>query len=539
MDSVRFPTTTHYLPTFINSGAVYVDKTRFIVPLLANETQSNFFLSRPRRFGKSLLVSTLEQVFLGNKEIFKNLYIYDKIKWETFPVIRLSLDKIDFLELGLEDALLEALHKNAEKEGIVLKKSSAALCFEDLIHKLFVKYQQRVVILIDEYDKPIISYIEKDNTTQAESNRDSLKSFYGMLKDNGEFIRFVFITGVSKFSKVSIFSDMNYFNDLTLDDDYAALCGFTEAEIRQYCYEGVEALAAKEGVSEEAIMAKIKDWYDGFSWNAVDFVYNPYSTMRLFGSLQFNNYWFETGTPTFLVRLINKAYDYQMRDIRVKSTIYDWYDLKDLDYLSIMLQTGYLTFKKHLHEKFYIVSYPNKEVENAFCEMLLGDYLHKHPARMSITILDIQEAFEQHDLEKVVDIIRKIFDTLPSQFFQEEKEVVDAKGNKKTVIKSVGESFYHAIIYLIFNILALRMRAEVSAKQGRIDAVVETDNYIYIFEFKKDRKAQIAIDQITEKNYPKAFGLSKKQVYLLGISFTLQKKGVSDSIITPFPIPQI
>ena len=537
MDNSRnYPTTSHYFPIIINSGAIYVDKTQFIVPLLERQASSNFFLSRPRRFGKSLFVSALEQVFLGNKDLFKGLYIYDKIQWDAYnyPVIRLSLDRIGFTDIGLEKALFEAVQRIADSQDIILKSTSYSTRFSELIENLYLKHQKKVVILIDEYDKPIINYVEKEDSTQAETNRNILKSFYGILKDNGQYLRFVFITGVSKFSKVSIFSDLNYFSDLTLDTRYATMCGFTEAEVRQYCPQGLIDLAEKENVTVEAIVDKIRFWYNGFSWNAEDFVYNPYSTMRLMDSLQFKNYWFETGTPTFLVKLLNKTYQYQLKDIKLNSSIYEWYDLKELDYLSIMLQTGYLTFKKHLGEDYYIASYPNKEVENAFCEMLLGGYLHKHPARMSVTVLDIYEAFERHDIEKVIEILTDMFDTLPSQFFHEDREVIDAQGNKKIVSKAVGESFYHAVIYLVFNILGIRMPVEVSSKQGRIDAVVETAGYIYIFEFKKDTKAKAAIDQIKEKNYAQLYGLSKKQIYLIGVSFSIQKKGISDHKIEPF-----
>ena len=374
MDNSRnYPTTSHYFPIIINSGAIYVDKTQFIVPLLERQASSNFFLSRPRRFGKSLFVSALEQVFLGNKDLFKGLYIYDKIQWDAYnyPVIRLSLDRIGFTDIGLEKALFEAVQRIADSQDIILKSTSYSTRFSELIENLYLKHQKKVVILIDEYDKPIINYVEKEDSTQAETNRNILKSFYGILKDNGQYLRFVFITGVSKFSKVSIFSDLNYFSDLTLDTRYATMCGFTEAEVRQYCPQGLIDLAEKENVTVEAIVDKIRFWYNGFSWNAEDFVYNPYSTMRLMDSLQFKNYWFETGTPTFLVKLLNKTYQYQLKDIKLNSSIYEWYDLKELDYLSIMLQTGYLTFKKHLGEDYYIASYPNKEVENAFCEMLL------------------------------------------------------------------------------------------------------------------------------------------------------------------------
>jgi Predicted AAA-ATPase/PD-(D/E)XK nuclease superfamily len=530
MNNTNYPISSHYFPNLIDDNAIYVDKTQFIVPLLEKKNNAMYLLSRPRRFGKSLFMSAIEQVFKGKKELFKGLYIYDKIEWEEFPVIRLSLDRIGFTS-GLKEALYAEVHNVARRHQITLINTQYALCFQELIEKIHDKYQKRVVILIDEYDKPIIYYIEQGFTEQGETNRDILKSFYGVLKDSGEFLRFTFITGVSKFSKVSIFSDLNQFDDLTLDPKFTTVCGFTEAEIRHYLPQGLMDLAEKEGVSVEAIMDKIRFWYNGFSWNAKDFVYNPFSTMLLMEKQEFLNFWFESGTPTFLVKLINASKQYVIKDIKVNSRIYSWHDLRNLDYISIMLQTGYLTFKKHLGGQDYIVNYPNKEVENSFSEMLLADYLHQRDAMMSITVLDIYEAFQKNEVKTVIDILANMFKTLPVQFFFEDVEKRDRKGNVTIVRKSVNENFYHAVIYLTFNILGIRMPVEVNAQEGRIDAVVETDAHIYIFEFKKNRKAAVAIEQMREKNYASLYSLSKKQIILVGVCFTMQKRGISDYLI--------
>lgn len=526
----NYPLSSHYFPNLIENNAIYVDKTQFIVPLLANKNNASYFLSRPRRFGKSLFLSAIEQIFLGKKHLFKDLYIYDKIDWETqtHPVIRLSLDRIGFTDLGIEKALYAEIKSVANKYDIVLENDNSARCFGELIKKISEKYQKKIVILIDEYDKPIIYYVERDNSTQAEINRDILKSFYGVLKDSGEYLRFTFITGVSKFSKVSIFSDLNYFDDLTLNPKFATICGFTEAEIRQYCPQGLIDLGETEGKTVEEIMDKIRYWYNGFSWNAVDFVYNPFSFMHLMDKLAFKNYWFESGTPTFLVRLINADFRYIIKDVRVNANVYSWHDLKKLNYISIMLQTGYLTFKKYVGDDEYIVNYPNKEVENAFAEMMLGEYLQEHPAHMPVTASDIRDAFRNNDIEGVIKIIKDMFKAVPYQFFYEDKEIKDKEGHVKILKKAVNENFYHAVIYLIFKILGVKMNVEVSTQEGRIDAVVETDTHIYIFEFKKNRRAKVAIEQMKNKNYAAHYSLSKKQIYLIGVCFTQQKKGISD-----------
>jgi hypothetical protein len=531
MANTNYPISSHYFPNLIEDGSIYVDKTRFIVPLLAKKTNATYFLSRPRRFGKSLFMSAIEQVFRGRQDLFKGLYIYDKIKWEEYPVIRLSLDKIGFTSIGLEKALYLVVHEIAKSYQIVLENPSHDTCFLELIQKLKEKYQKGVVVLVDEYDKPIIHYIEKGNFEQAETNRDVLKAFYGVLKDSGQYLRFTFLTGVSKFSKVSIFSDLNYFDDLTLDPNFMTVCGFTEAEIRHYCGQGLIDLAEKEGLNVEAIVDKMRFWYNGFSWNGKDFVYNPFSTMLLMKKQEFKNYWFESGTPSFLIPLVNKDIKYDFSDLKVDSDIYNWYDLKNLDYLSIMLQTGYLTFKKHIVDTIYQINYPNKEVENAFSKMLLEGYTHTQQGRISVTIYDIEQAFKRNDVEKVITIVADMFKTLPVQFFSKDTETLDKQGNIKVNTKAVNENFYHAIIYLVFSILGIKMPVEVSTNEGRIDAVVETDTHIYIFEFKINRKPAVALQQMKDKNYAAHYSLSKKQIVLVGVCFTMQKRGISGYLI--------
>ncbi|MDZ7881360.1 MAG: AAA family ATPase [Saprospiraceae bacterium] len=527
----NYPISSHYFPHLIENDAIYVDKTAFILPLLQKGNNATFFLSRPRRFGKSLFMSAIEHVFRGRQDLFKGLYIYDKIKWEEFPVIRLSLDRVGFTSKSLDIALLNEVKSIATSYQIDLNEETHESCFSELIQKLFKKYKKPVVILVDEYDKPIIYYIEKGNFEQAEVNRDILKAFYGILKDSGQFLRFTFITGVSKFSKVSIFSDLNYFDDLTLDPNFMTVCGFTEAEIKQYCGQGLIDLAEKEGISLDAVVEKMRFWYNGFSWNGKDFVYNPFSTMLLMKKQEFKNYWFETGTPSFLIPLINKDLKYDFSNTIVDSDIYNWHDLKRLDYLSIMLQTGYLTFKEHIVDNIYKIYYPNKEVENAFSKLVLEGYTDTQQGRLAVTILDIQQAFKRNDTEKVMAILTGMFKTLPVQFFSEDIEKKDKQGTVKIIKKAVNENFYHAIIYLVFNILGIKMPVEVSTNEGRIDAVVETDTHIYIFEFKKNRKPEVAIEQMKAKNYAAHYSLSKKQIVLVGVCFTMQKRGISGYLV--------
>jgi hypothetical protein len=534
LNNRNYPVGEQFFEKIRLDNAIYVDKTPFILPLIAQKSHPYYFLSRPRRFGKSLLLDTFEELFRGKKDLFKGLYIYDKIEWESYPIIRLSMDKIGFTEKGLGKALYIALETVASQEGISFKTELYSTQFGELLEKLYEKYQKRVVVLIDEYDKPIVHYIGGDLSAQAEANRTILKAFYGILKPNGKYLRFLFITGVSKFSKVSIFSDLNNLTDLTLVNQYATICGFTESELRTTFNTGLKDLSAKEGVTMEAILAKIRHWYDGFSWNGTDFVYNPYSTLSLLASLEFKNYWFTSGTPTFLVNLIHKKGEYDFSQLEVNERIYDWHDLHDLDFISIMLQTGYLTFKQPIGESIYKVYFPNREVEQAFSEMLLERNLDKQAGRMSITILDIERAFKRNNVEDVIAILTKMFKTLPHQFFKEAKESKDAQGNVTQTRMPVGENFYHAVIYLVFQILGISMKVEVSSQEGRIDALVETDTHIYLFEFKKNRSAQAAFDQIKNNKYAEHFALSKKQIQLIGVAFNLRKKGISGHLVRPY-----
>ncbi|MFN0203737.1 MAG: AAA family ATPase, partial [Bacteroidia bacterium] len=288
----KYPVGIQTFSEVIRHNAVYVDKTAHILSLLTSNTKKSYFLSRPRRFGKSLLISTLKALFEGKQPLFQGLYIYDKMEWKTYPIIHLSMSDINFENLGLEKALKLECNRLAKKENVELVGNKSPL--RELLEALYLKYEQQVVILIDEYDKPIIHGLEAGNSSEAEKNRDIMKSFYGGLKDADAQLRFLFITGVSKFAKVSIFSDLNHLTDISLDENYATLCGYTQEELEHYFPQGIEKLAKKYGMTQERCLAKIKDWYDGFSWDGENFMYNPFSTLQLFSSSQFSNYWFST-----------------------------------------------------------------------------------------------------------------------------------------------------------------------------------------------------------------------------------------------------
>jgi Predicted AAA-ATPase len=279
----------------INENLIYVDKTEYIFRLITEGRA--YFLSRPRRFGKSLLVNTLKEIFLGNQHYFKDLWIENKIEWKKYPVIQLDMASLDYREQTLLVALQKKLHRIADSYQIPLEITTPKEMFENLITQLFEQTQQQVVILIDEYDKPIIDYLH--NIPQAEENREALKNLYSTLKPTDKYLKFVFITGVSKFAKVSIFSDLNHLTDITLDKDYAKMLGYTQNELEFYFADKLKSAATSLELTEKELLEKVKYWYNGYSWDAKSTVYNPFSVQNFLLQEKFSNFWFSTGTPTF------------------------------------------------------------------------------------------------------------------------------------------------------------------------------------------------------------------------------------------------
>lgn len=497
---------------------IYVDKTNLIYELVKEGSGTCYFLSRPRRFGKSLLISTLSSIFEGRQDLFEGLYIYDKIQWDTFPVIYLTMDKMNFQDLGLKETIISSLYKIGEEHNIGLVANDTKTLFEELIIKLSEKYGKQVVILIDEYDSPITQPLEKSNFDKAEENRDILKTFYGALKPLDKYIRFIFITGITKFTKVSIFSELNHLTDLTLHEKYTTLLGYTEAELVQYFSEGIEELGKKYNLTFEETLAKIKEWYNGFSWDGVNFVYNPFSFMQVVSSSQFSNYWFQSGTPGFLIGMMKDAEAYHLTNICAGESIYDNHDFRKLSYITILLQAGYLTIKRKDEDGMLFLDFPNKEVKQSFDETLLGSYIEKNPALAKADIYMIQQAFKNNDIATVMKIIETMFSSLPYHLF--EKKQLNGE------IAPVGENFYHAVIYLIFNLLGVKMNAEVAVRNGRIDADVITNEDVYLFEFKKDNKPLTAIKQMQNNKYYEKYMLLGKKVHLIGASFSLVKRGL-------------
>jgi len=502
---------------FIGGNYIYVDKTKSIYNLISGGGEY-FFLSRPRRFGKSVLISTLAEIFSGNKELFKGLWIYDKIKWTPYPVIHMDFSTIDYTSpLKLKQSLKKFLDKTAISHGLTLdEEKSDKESFVELIEKLSAK--GRVVILIDEYDKPMIEYIEADQIETAQEIRQVLKNFYGVIKGMDANLRFVFITGVSKFSKVSVFSDLNNLIDITLAEKYSTIMGYTEDELGRYFSSYIKRMAADQGISTKNLNDAIREWYNGYSWDGKHFLYNPFSILNLLNAGKFKNFWYSTGTPTFLVKLIKNRQNelVEFEDLPVKNYTFENYDLESVDLAGLLFQTGYLTIKKIITKDFvetFHLSYPNREVRDSFLTHLLGEYTRKDMNYGTRLLERISEAVAVDDLNRFIQEIKSLFASIPYHIFIGERE-----------------AYYHSLIYIILRLSGAEVRSEEATNTGRIDAVLETEKKIYIMEFKMGSE-QEALKQIKEIKYYEKYKNSRKEIVLLGIGFDPEKRNIGNYLI--------
>ena len=500
------PIGQQYFASIRENNAVYIDKTEYIYEM-CYPADRGYFLSRPRRFGKSLTLDTINELFVGNRALFQGLWIEDKWDWsKTYPVIRISFANIGH-EQGLTKALLLALKNIAADFDLTIENTHVGSAFAELIKKVVKKTGQKAVILIDEYDKPIVDYIDPYDLTKANEQRDILKQFFSVLKDASKHTRFLFITGVSKFSKVSIFSDLNHLSDLTLNTRFAALCGYTQAELEQYFEPFLKTMPPET-------LEKMKFWYNGYSWNAKTFVYNPFSVLNFFEQQRYRNFWFETGTPTFLVRLMRKRFEYKLEETEVSDLILESFILEkfdDLDVNSLLLQTGYLTIKEITDDSTFILNYPNEEVKRAFGQFLLSEYTNT-PVTMPYSA-NILRALKNNDVARVIEVINNLIQAVPDQNY----------------IKN-EEKFFHAIIHLIFTMVGTDIRSEVHTPIGRIDSLVVTEKRIFLFEFKINESAAAALQSIKDRHYLGSLRHLNKPITAIGISFSPKTKGVQEWI---------
>lgn len=512
----RLPLGIQSFSEIITRDYLYVDKTELIAQLL--HAGKYFFLARPRRFGKSLLLSTIKEIYQGNSFLFKNLWIDKHWNWENIhPIIHVGFGSLGYKENGLSEVLEDEVRHLATRFEIRLEEHGVARLFKELIKKLY-EARGHVVILIDEYDKPIIDYLGSD-IEQAQKNQGILKNFFSVLKDSDPFIEFLLITGVSKFSKVSLFSDLNNLTDLSLNRHYATLLGITEEEIETYLLNHLTQTADDLDLSPDGLKEQVKMWYNGYSWDGKHFVYNPFSLLSFFFAGEFKNYWFETGTPSFLLDLMKKENNYRFDRLKVNESSFASYDIKRLRLLPLLFQTGYLTIKAKTEER-YLLDYPNREVQQSMYQYIMGDLMHQDPAFTTNSILGLKDAFKADDGEEIIENINQIFAGIPHQIFIANQE-----------------AYYHSLLYITFQFLGNYTEAEVSTNRGRIDAVVHTATSIYILEFKLDQSAEAAIKQIQDRKYAEKYLAQRKQIRLLGINFNSEEKQITDWKMSSLPAP--
>ncbi len=482
---------------------LYVDKTEYMYNLITGGRR--YFLSRPRRFGKSLLVSTLYEILSGNRQLFDDLWIGSSdYHWKEYGVINLDFSSITSHNLSsLEEHLQDALLTIAENYHITLDKDSREpnLLLKKIVRALFDRFG-RVAILVDEYDAPILKTLKDKDL--AETIRDTLQQFFTTIKSLDAYVQFVFITGVSAFAKAGLFSGINNLQMLTLQDKYAALCGYTDREIDHYFKEYITTWAHKSSTSYENMREQIRSWYNGYSFGYnVSKVYNPFSLMKALYAQQFDNFWFQSGTPTFLVEILKKEYKrFNPEHLIISQDTLGSFDVGTIPVIALMFQAGYLTIVDYNSDAgFYTLDYPNAEVKKSFQKYLIEVFTHIEHSYAQDLSFQLFTAFNTNNIEDAIDVLKQFFAHIPYQLH----------------IKQ--EKYYHSTLMMICIAAGIKSQSEFSTEQGRIDVAMEFERSIYIIEIKFNDTAENALKQIEERQYYQRFLSYGKQIILLGIVF--------------------
>lgn len=485
----------------------YVDKTGFALQLIDQGTY--YFLSRPRRFGKSLFLDTLKELFEANEPLFRGLYVHDKWDWQVkHPVIMLSFaDGILKSAAELKERIIEQLRFHQQTMGVRCESASVAGSFAELIRKTHQKFGQRVVVLVDEYDKPILDNIEEPET--AREMREGLRDVYSVIKGGDAHIRFTFLTGVSKFSKVSLFSGLNNLEDITIDNRYSAICGYTDTDVDTVFGPELGGLDRNE----------IRKWYNGYNWTGAS-VYNPFDLLLLFRKREFRPWWFETGTPTFLVNYLleKKFFTPDLAGLRGSMTLLSSFDVGQIEPEALLFQTGYLTIRK-VEEPIrgqwvYTLSYPNYEVEAALNSILLAGCLgdERNSFDIRLRLLDVLNA---NDFPGLRDLFHSFFASIPHDWYRKNQ-------------LSGYEGYYASIFYSYFAALGLDIVVEDSTNKGRIDMTVRFNGHVYLFEFKVVEMIPEgkALEQLKARGYAEKYRSSGEPLHLIGVEFSRESRNI-------------
>jgi len=505
----RLPVDVSNFPLMINNNYLYIDKTQIIHHLITKRRL--YFLSRPRRFGKSLLISTLKELFSGNKKLFKDLWISKSdYKWPKHPVIQLDFSDENF-ETSQEFAssLSDTLDEIGKSFDIdVTDKTLLAPKFKKLITELSQK--NSVVILIDEYDSPILNNI--DNLVKAKAIQKVMKLFFNVIKslDAKGYIHAVFITGVTKFSKTSIFSGLNNLNDITLEPEAAALLGYTKEELTSYFKEYADQFAKKSNSSTQKIFEDIQTWYNGYRFSrGNDKVFNPFSVIRCFDTQNITNHWLETGTPGFLMELLKAQYTVleDLENAEISAQSLGTFEIGRLPIIPILFQAGYLTINTYNEEtQQYTLTYPNQEVGQSFKRYILASLVKNDERTVEKTTAQLKRALDENNIKLFCTALKSLLANIPHNL------------HGKT------ESYYHSLFHVLMDALGLDSQSEVTSSVGRIDLVIQTKKRIFLFEFKFKSTAQLALNQIIKQRYYEKYVHLKTPITLIGLSFNVKRK---------------
>ena len=510
-------TDTYNFERLMTDGYTYVDKTEVLYPLINKSIGSQFFLSRPRRFGKSLLISTFKSLFQGRRDLFKGLTIdsleYD---WKAYPVLHLDMGSMQAPTVAeFEEKLLNQLMSLSKELDVEVEKSSIpSIVFTRLCEALAAASpHKQFVMLVDEYDKPLLGTL---NTPEVIKFRDALKSFYSVIKTKESLMRFTFITGISKFSKVSIFSDLNNLIDISMSAQFATLLGYTHDEVKKFFPDWIDKLAKTLGGSAEEAFGEIVKWYDGYRFEEKsEPVINPVSLGLCLRDSKFKTYWSETAVPTFLVDLLKeKPINLQMDD--VEEEFLGAYEPDRPDVIPLLYQTGYLTIKGFQNMggwRTYSLDFPNKEVRNSFNAKLAKAYAGGDMS-LSSAQMKCLRALYANDLEAFFTSMKVFFANIPYD-----------------ISSRAPEETYQAIFCAILYFIGVGVTPEVRTNEGRIDAVMETPDYVYVMEFKRDKSAMEAMAQIKENKYYEKFLGGGKKITLVGVNFDSEKRTIAEYVI--------
>ena len=510
---MKYPIGIQNFEKIRRDGYAYVDKTALMWKMVSEG--SYYFLSRPRRFGKSLLISTLEAFFSGKKELFNDLYV-DSVEWDwqEYPIMHLDLNTGKYDTKEALDAMLNNFLCQMEViYGSMASEVTFGLRFQGVLRRAFEKTGMQVAILVDEYDKPMLQAIGNDEL-QTEY-RNTLEAFYGALKSCDRYIKFAFLTGVTKFGKVSMFSDLNNLIDISMLPAFSNICGITEKELHDIFDDSVEELASSNGLTKEECYLRLRTDFDGYYFNEYtkEGVYNPFSVLNTLNSLVFRDYWFETGTPSFLVYQLKKTgYPLDaMTEEELSADTLNSIDIMDENPLRLLYQSGYLTIKGY-EPRFdeYRLGFPNWEVEQGFIKYLLPFYTPKNTDKKTYAIANFVKDVERGDAESFMRRLEGFF----------------ATGDYQVMGKM--ELYLQNTLYVFFRLMGFYVEVERHTTNGRMDILIQTPDYIYILELKLNQSADVALQQIEEKGYAQPFANDPRKLFKIGINFSTEKKLIDD-----------